>query len=74
MENYKTQLTQVMIMISQEDKDNDVNGTGPDNWEGVAPGREDVREQAPPGRQQTTARRKFAKHANKIVMECYFRE
>ena len=52
--------------------DNSVNSTG-DFSEGASPGRCPVGEQRRPGRNPDTARMKWSKEVNKVVMECYLR-
>ena len=52
--------------------DNDVNGAGASS-EGASSGRCPVGEQHRPGRQHATARVKWSKEVNKVVIECYLR-
>ena len=59
-------------MSNTENLDNDVNEviTGGND---VSSGRCFTGEQGEPGRNQATARTKWEKEVNKVVMECYFR-
>ena len=50
---------------------NDVNGTGTSS-EGASSGRCSVDEQRRPGRNQATARMKWTKEMNIVVMECFY--
>jgi len=59
-------------MSSQIFEDNGVNGTGT-LCEGVSPGRCSPVQQRGPGRYPATARKKWSKEVNIVVMECYFR-
>ena len=52
-------------------EDNDVNGTGT-SCEGASSGRWSVGEQRRPGRNQATARMKWTKEMNIVVMECFY--
>lgn len=51
---------------------NGVNGAGASS-EGASPGRCPVGEQRRPGRHPDTARLKWSKEVNRVVMECYLR-
>ena len=59
-------------MNINEITDNDVNGAGT-SCEGPTSGRCPVGEQRGPGRHPITARKKWSKEVNIVVMECYFR-
>ena len=52
--------------------DNGVNGTGM-SCEGPSPGRCSPAQQRGPGRHHATARMKWNKEVNKVVMECFYR-
>ena len=52
-------------------ENNDVNGTGT-SCEGASSGRCSVGEQRRPGRNQETARMKWTKEMNIVVMECFY--
>ena len=52
-------------------ENNDVNGTGT-SCEGASSGRCSVGEQRRPGRNQATARMKWTKEMNIVVMECFY--
>ena len=52
-------------------ENNDVNGTGT-SCEGASSGRCSVGEQRRPGRNQATARMKWTKEINIVVMECFY--
>ena len=58
-------------MSDQKIENNGVNGTGTDR-EGTSPGRCSPAQQRRPGRHQVTAKRKWTKELNVVVMECYF--
>ena len=51
--------------------DNAVNETRP-SWDGLSPGRCSVGKQRKPGRHPATARVKWTKQLNRVVMECYY--
>lgn len=58
---------------SNEDiSDNGVNGTGAAS-KGVSPGRCPMEEQRWPGHHQVTARMKWSKEVNRIVMRCFYK-
>ena len=59
-------------MSSQYFENNGVNGTGA-QCEGASPGRCSPVQQRGPGRHPATARKKWSKEVNIVVMECYFR-
>ena len=58
--------------ISNDFPNNGINGAGAFN-KGAWPGRHLVGEQHRPIRHPATARLKWCKGVNKVVMECYFR-
>ncbi|XP_063604453.1 uncharacterized protein LOC134779729 [Penaeus indicus] len=58
-------------MNQNRNVDNDVNGTGT-SGEGASSGRCSVDEQRRPGRNQATARMKWTKEMNIVVMECFY--
>ena len=59
-------------MINQVSEDNGVNRTGTE-CEGSSPGRCPPAQQRRPGRHPDTARMKWNKEVNKVVMECFYR-
>ena len=59
-------------MSNQNFENNRVNGTRP-LGEGYSPGRCFLVKQREPGRHQVTARMKWNKEVNKVVMECFYR-
>ena len=59
-------------MSSTENYNNDFNGTGSSNGEGVALGMCSTVEKRGPGRQQGTARRKWTTQENVCIMKCYY--
>ena len=59
-------------MSNQNFENNFVNGTRP-LGEGSSPGRCFLVQQREPGRHQVTARMKWNKDVNKVVMECFYR-
>ena len=59
-------------MINQVFEDNGVNRTGTER-EGSSPGRCSPAQQRGPGRHPATARMKWNKEVNKVVMECSYR-
>lgn len=59
-------------MSDQSFEINGVNGTGT-NSEGASPGRVSPVRQRGPGRHPVTARMKWSKEVNKVVMECFYR-
>ena len=61
----------VSAMNQNRNINNDVNGTG-NSSEGTSSGRCSVDEQRRPGRNQATARIKWTKEMNIVVMECFF--
>ncbi|XP_063595812.1 uncharacterized protein LOC134772704 [Penaeus indicus] len=58
-------------MNQNRNVDNDVNGTGT-SGEGASSGRCPVDEQRRPGRNQETAKMKWTKEMNIVVMECFY--
>ena len=61
-----------MMMHNTDVDSNGVKGT--DYWDrGPSPGRDAGGEQPAPGRHPVTARRKYDKLTNKVIMECYLR-
>ncbi len=58
-------------MNQNRNVNNDVNGTGTSS-EGASSGRCSVEEQRRPGRNQATARMKWTKEMNIVVMECFY--
>ena len=60
-----------VIMSTDENSDNDVNETRSNNGEGTTSGRYPAAEQRISGRYATTAKVKWNKKLNKIVMESY---
>ena len=58
-------------MNQNRNEDNDVNGTGTSS-EGTSSGRCSVDEQRRPGRYQATAKMKWTKEMNIVVMECFY--
>ena len=60
-------------MNQSNDRENNVNGTGSSNGEGVTFGSGSGGQQPDLGRHQATARRKWNKEVNKIVMRCFYR-
>ena len=59
-------------MSNQNFENNGVNGTRP-LGEGSSPGRCFLVQQREPGRHQVTARMKWNKEVNKVVIECFYR-
>ena len=59
-------------MINQVFEHNGVNRTGTE-LEGSSPGRCSPAQQRGPGRHPATARKKWNKEINKVVMECFYR-
>ena len=59
-------------MSNQNSENNSVNRAGPVG-QGSSPGRCSMVQQQGPGRHPTTVRTMWSKNANKIVMECFFR-
>ena len=59
-------------MSNQNIENNDVNGAGT-FCEGSSSGRCSPAQQRGPGRNPTTARMKWSKEVNKVVMECFYR-
>ena len=59
-------------MSNQNFENNGVNGTR-SLGEGSSPGRCFLVQQREPGRHQVTARMKWNKEVNKVVMECFYR-
>ena len=57
-------------MNLNEIRNNGENGTGLNN-EGFSHGRDDVRQQALPNRNQRTARIRWRKEVDVVIMECY---
>ena len=57
-------------MPNDNSSNNNVNGTGINNDEGASFGRCPVDEQRRPGRHQATARQKWSKTINRLVMYC----
>ena len=62
----------IMITSSHNDEVSGVNGTF-QSQEGASPGTDPHAEQARPGRKQATARMKWTKEVNKLVMKCYIK-
>ena len=60
------------VMSFSNNENNGVNGTGT-LCEGASPGRCSPAQQRRPGRHQVTARMKWDKEVNKVVMECFYR-
>ena len=60
-------------MNQSNDSENNVNGTRSSNGEGVTFGRGSGGQQPDFGRHQATARMKWNKEVNKIVMRCFYR-
>ena len=58
-------------MNQSNNRENNVNGTGSSNGEGVTFGSGSGGQQPDLGRHQATARRKWNKEVNKIVMRCF---
>ena len=65
-------LTSMSDINQNKCSDNDLNGAGAYS-EGASSGRSPVVEQHRPGRQYATARVKWSKEVNKVVIECYLR-
>ena len=59
-------------MSNHSISNNDVNGAGTSS-EGPSSGRCSSGEQRGPGRYPTTARMRWNKEVNKVVMECFYR-
>ena len=59
-------------MSNQNFENNDVNGSRP-LGEGSSSGRCFLVQQRQPSRHQVTARTKWNKEVNKVVMECFYR-
>ena len=59
-------------MINQVSEDNGMNRTGTE-CESSSPGRCSPAQQRGPGRHLATARMKWNKEVNKVVMECFYR-
>ena len=60
------------VMSFSNNENNGVNGIGT-LCEGASPGRCSPAQQRRPGRHQVTARMKWDKEVNKVVMECFYR-
>ena len=60
-------------MNQSNNRENNVNGTGSSNGEGVTFGSGSGGQQPDLGRHQATARRNWNKEVNKIVMRCFYR-
>ena len=61
-----------MEMSDKDRHDNGVNGTRVTS-EGATPGRVSWEQQPAPGRYPATARKKWFKEVNRLVMKCYIR-
>ena len=59
-------------MLNQNFENNSVNGTRP-LVESSSPGRCFLIQQPKPGRHQVTARMKWNKDVNKVMIECFYR-
>ena len=59
------------VMFTSNNENNGVSGTGT-LCEGPSPGRCSPEQQRGPGRHQATAKRKWPRELNRVVMECYF--
>ena len=59
-------------MLNHNSKNNGVNGTGT-RCKGPSPGRCSPAQQRGPGRHLATARMRWNKEVNKVVMECFYR-